>query len=197
VEKVAIEEMQEMKPNARTAVLREQPGRVPDGAEKHGTAIPARGWPSSRADLRRSASSPPVLRPASRRLFLKAGLTSLGALALWIMDRIARSAESIPEESETTLTVPWSAATGIHFYDPMIVVNSTGGVAVFSSKCPHLGCRINRTEGQELVCPCHGSRFNLQGEVVQGPAMRGLRSLPFGLDRAKDALHVTLGSSQT
>ena len=187
-----------MKPNARTAVLREQPGRVPDGAEKHGTAIPARGWPSSRADLRRSASSPPR-SPSSFAAAVPESGTYLSrrSRALDHGPHRAGSAESIPEESETTLTVPWSAATGIHFYDPMIVVNSTGGVAVFSSKCPHLGCRINRTEGQELVCPCHGSRFNLQGEVVQGPATRGLRSLPFGLDRAKVALHVTLGSSQT
>ena len=81
--------------------------------------------------------------------------------------------------------MPWSPAQTIRFYDPMIVVNRAGGVAVFSSQCPHMGCRINRTEGQELVCPCHGSRFNLQGDVVQGPATRGLGSLPFALDRAK------------
>jgi Rieske Fe-S protein len=79
----------------------------------------------------------------------------------------------------------------------MIVANRADGVAVFSSKCPHLGCRISRTEGRELVCPCHGSRFDLQGNVVHGPATRGLRSLPFALDRAKGVLGVTLGSSQT
>ncbi len=186
-----------MKPDARTAVLDEQPSRVPHGAEKHEPAIPARGLLFNQGELRRSASPPPVLRPASRRLFLKAGMTSLGALALWIMDRVARNTESIPENSETIITVPWSAAQEIHFYDPIIVVNRTGGVAVFSSKCPHLGCRINRTEGKELACPCHGSRFDLQGDVVHGPATRGLRALPFALDRAKGVLRVTLGSSQT
>lgn len=185
-----------MTPNARTTVLDEQPDRVPHGAERHEPAIAARGLLFSQGDLRRSLSPTQVFRPASRRLFLKAGITTLGALALWIMDRIARDAESIPENSETTLTVSWSAAQAIHFYDPMIVVNRTDSVAVLSSKCPHLGCRINRTEGGELVCPCHGSRFDLHGNVVLGPAKRGLRSLPFALDRAKAQLRVTLGSGQ-
>jgi nitrite reductase/ring-hydroxylating ferredoxin subunit len=189
--------MQEMKPDARTAVLDEQPDRVSHGAERHEPAIPARGLLFIPGDLRRSASPPAVLRPASRRLFLKAGMTALGALALWLMDRMARDEESIPENSETTLTVPWSAAQEIHFYDPMIAVNRADAVAVFSSKCPHLGCRINRTEGGELVCPCHGSRFDLQGNVVHGPATRSLSSLPYALDRAKAILRVTLGSSQT
>lgn len=186
-----------MKPDARTAVLDEQPGPVQRGAERHEPVIPARALLLSEGDLRRSAPTPVVLRPASRRLFLKAGMTFLGALALWIMDRVARNTESIPENSETTLTVPWSAAQGVHFYDPMIVANRADGVAVFSSKCPHLGCRINRTEGGELVCPCHGSRFDLQGNVVHGPATRSLSSLPYALDRAKAILRVTLGSSQT
>ncbi len=186
-----------MTPNARTADFDEQPDRVLHGAERHEPVIAARGLLYSQGDLRRSLSPASVFRPASRRLFLKTGITSLGALALWIMDRIAWDAESIPENSETTLTVSWSAAQAIHFYDPMIVVNRTDAVAVFSSQCPHLGCRVNRTEGRELVCPCHGSRFDLGGNVVHGPAARGLRSLPFALDRAKAALRVTLGSSQT
>jgi nitrite reductase/ring-hydroxylating ferredoxin subunit len=189
--------MQEMKTDARTAVLDEQPGRVRPGAERREPKIPARGLRFSQGDPQRSASPPSVLRHASRRLFLKAGITSLGAFALWIMDRVARNTESIPENSETTLTVPWSAAQGIHFYDRTIVANGADGVAVFSSKCPHLGCRINRTEGSELVCPCHGSRFDLQGNVVQGPATRSLSSLPYALDRAKAVLRVTLGSGRT
>lgn len=95
-----------MKPDARTAVLDEQPDRVSHGAERHEPAIPARGLLFIPGDLRRSASPPAVLRPASRRLFLKAGMTALGALALWLMDRMARDEESIPENSETSSLCP-------------------------------------------------------------------------------------------
>ncbi|MFP5234467.1 MAG: ubiquinol-cytochrome c reductase iron-sulfur subunit [Acidobacteriota bacterium] len=112
------------------------------------------------------------------------------------MDRLIRRSESLPESTERILVVPWNSALGVHFYDRVIVVNSARGAAVFSATCTHLGCRINCTEGDELVCPCHGSRFSLQGEVAHGPAGHPLRALPFQVDRANGRLHITLEGSQ-
>ena len=44
-----------------------------------------------------------------------------------------------------------------------------------SRKCTHLGCRINYIEkGNYLECPCHQSRFSLQGQVLRGPAEKPL-----------------------
>ncbi|RMG92248.1 MAG: ubiquinol-cytochrome c reductase iron-sulfur subunit [Zetaproteobacteria bacterium] len=49
----------------------------------------------------------------------------------------------------------------------------------FSPKCPHLGCNVHwSSEEQQFLCPCHGSRFNLEGNVTGGPAPRGLDTLP-------------------
>ena len=42
--------------------------------------------------------------------------------------------------------------------------------------CTHLGCTGTVTP-TELVCPCHGSRFDRQGAVLKGPAERPLRRL--------------------
>lgn len=42
-----------------------------------------------------------------------------------------------------------------------------------SAVCTHLGCTVNRA-GQGYHCPCHGSVFNDQGNVVSGPAPRPL-----------------------
>ncbi len=128
----------------------------------------------------------------SRRLFLKTALASLGGAAIWLMNKAAKRAEIIPENAENILTVPWNPGHGVHFFDRLIVINNSAGIAVFSSLCPHLGCRIDKIEGAELVCPCHGSRFNLSGELVHGPAMRALRPLPFALDRSNSVLRVTL-----
>ena len=42
--------------------------------------------------------------------------------------------------------------------------------------CTHLGCTVTVT-GSGLSCPCHGSRFDRQGKVLQGPADRPLSRL--------------------
>lgn len=38
-----------------------------------------------------------------------------------------------------------------------------------STKCTHRGCQVEAAANQ-LVCPCHGSVFSLNGERLQGPA---------------------------
>jgi len=186
-----------MNTGAQTAVMNKEPVLVADEANECTRLHAYEREFNPTYDLQCSSAPGPAPHHNSRRLFVKAGIISLGAVALWLMDSLARRTESIPENSENTLVVPWNAAQGVHFYDRMIVVNGASGVAVFSSTCPHLGCRINRTEGTELVCPCHGSRFSLQGKVAHGPSMRGLRALPFELDRANGVLRVTLESNQT
>jgi cytochrome b6-f complex iron-sulfur subunit len=42
--------------------------------------------------------------------------------------------------------------------------------------CTHLGCTVTVT-GSGLSCPCHGSRFDRQGRVLNGPADRHLGRL--------------------
>lgn len=53
--------------------------------------------------------------------------------------------------------------------------DETGLTHRFAAECPHLGCVIcwNSTE-HTWDCPCHGSRFDPFGHVVNGPANRDL-----------------------
>ncbi|MGI5141759.1 MULTISPECIES: FAD-dependent oxidoreductase [unclassified Streptomyces] len=50
-----------------------------------------------------------------------------------------------------------------------------GRLHALSARCTHLGCLVafSRAE-QAWECPCHGSRFGLDGRVLQGPATRPL-----------------------
>lgn len=42
-------------------------------------------------------------------------------------------------------------------------------------RCPHLGCRLSWNPDEETWdCPCHGSRFDRQGTLLEGPAQTNL-----------------------
>ena len=56
---------------------------------------------------------------------------------------------------------------------------SANGTEVLTAVCPHLGCEVpwNAAEGK-FVCPCHGSKFAADGALLEGPAERGMDTLP-------------------
>jgi len=59
---------------------------------------------------------------------------------------------------------------------PAITLN----FVLFSSICPHLGCKFDWVSGaKRFICPCHGSQFDVVGAKLAGPAPRGLDPLPF------------------
>ncbi len=58
----------------------------------------------------------------------------------------------------------------------MVIRASSTQVLALSAICTHSGCSMNYLAGQHLLdCPCHGSQFDEQGRVVQGPARQSLK----------------------
>jgi len=58
-----------------------------------------------------------------------------------------------------------------------------GTLHAVSARCTHLGCLV-RWNGAERSwdCPCHGSRFALDGTVLEGPAVHRLERKPLAPD---------------
>lgn len=57
----------------------------------------------------------------------------------------------------------------------LYVVRKGNTYRALSGICPHLGCTVNVVTGKEpFLCPCHGSHFGKNGDVVSGPSPRGL-----------------------
>ncbi len=50
-----------------------------------------------------------------------------------------------------------------------------GAVHRYSAVCPHLGCIVKWNYGEKTWdCPCHGSRYDAYGRVVNGPSAEDL-----------------------
>lgn len=114
----------------------------------------------------------------SRRAFLLhcvlwSGWASLGlALIHWL-----RVPAYAPSERHVELDTPESYALGVTslpLYQAWLVRSSKGFFAL-RAVCTHLGCPPRwEPEPKQFVCPCHDSRFDSEGALRQGPALRAL-----------------------
>lgn len=89
-----------------------------------------------------------------------------------------------PSEFEVDLDDPEFAALLtndswlLHPEYNVIIGNREGVLGAFSSVCPHSGCTRDWSLSTTIFsCRCHGSTFNSKGDLIEGPATRGLTSL--------------------
>ena len=117
-------------------------------------ASPRRRTGAALSATRRSAR-PASARPSRRR--------STGGL-LWPNKPAPSAAWSPSPKSDVPAPdgAPYRHNSG-HFY----LVHNDDGLLAFWWKCPHLGCTVPYVGPPEVPnafqCPCHGSRYNLEG----------------------------------
>jgi glycine/D-amino acid oxidase-like deaminating enzyme/nitrite reductase/ring-hydroxylating ferredoxin subunit len=65
--------------------------------------------------------------------------------------------------------------------------DDAGGLHAHSAVCPHLGCNVRWNNAERTWdCPCHGSRFDRAGHVLNGPATRDLVAAPLPAPGSSD-----------
>jgi Rieske Fe-S protein len=74
---------------------------------------------------------------------------------------------------------------GTIFADEKVVVTqpAEGDFKAFTAVCTHQGCLVGSVEGEEILCPCHGSVFSVvDGSVLGGPAPSPLEEVAISVD---------------
>lgn len=57
----------------------------------------------------------------------------------------------------------------------LLVIHTTREFKALSAVCTHLGCLVDfNKDRQQIVCPCHGGTFDVDGRVVSGPPPKAL-----------------------
>ena len=140
-------------------------------------------------------------RDFSERLALGSFWTAIGASLLG-MFKLLKPAVMPDATTRVKIGYPDELPAGTQKYfenEHLFVFSEAESIYAISAICPHLGCVVKRLEGGRFECPCHGSKFNAEGEVFAGPAPRGLDWLdvqraPNGVLYADTAVSVPSGS---
>ncbi|HYB94028.1 MAG TPA: FAD-dependent oxidoreductase [Vicinamibacterales bacterium] len=99
--------------------------------------------------------------------FAKEAANMAAQYADWVTGGDVESADQIAKDSGAVLR---KGALKVACYR-----DQTGALHERSAVCPHLGCIVQWNPAEKTWdCPCHGSRFDKFGEVINGPANDGL-----------------------
>jgi Rieske Fe-S protein len=102
---------------------------------------------------------------------------------------ISSSQKTTAQQSSQTVTADISQAAftalqtvgGAAYADSnrlVLIRSSANQVTALSAICTHAGCTVSLPNSGSIQCSCHGSAFNLQGAVTNGPAQTNLPSYP-------------------
>ena len=122
----------------------------------------------------RTLSRRDFLKLASAAILTASGLLGLEGLFLFLN---TQTEPLPPTEFDLGLASNYPPGSRTVLPDiPALLLHAQSGYSAISLVCTHLGCSVeSKPEG--FACPCHGSRFDPQGNVTRGPANKPLRSL--------------------
>lgn len=143
----------------------------------------------------------PFETPKSRRTILK--FLMGGSLAGVWMSLVYPLVRYLipPAEANVTTNEALAASTGdlkpntaktfrFGSHPALLVRLPNGEYKSLSAVCTHLGCTVQyQPETQQIWCPCHNGRYDLDGRNIQGPPPRPL--VAFDVNVRGEEIHVS------
>ncbi len=114
------------------------------------------------------------LRMATTGVLGAAGLVGLGELLRFLAFESADAPKTVFDVGDAA-QFPAGSRTVLSDV-PAVLFATASGFKAMSLVCTHLGCMVEEADGG-FKCPCHGSRYDAQGNVERGPARLPLRQL--------------------
>ncbi len=92
--------------------------------------------------------------------------------AIWVeAATLSRLSPGVPQQVVLSPSMPgWKSRQDLEVF---VIAQVASTVLVLSSQCTHQGCPVD-WKGDRFSCPCHGSAFNQEGAVLNGPATKSL-----------------------
>lgn len=123
----------------------------------------------------------------TRRKFVWASI--FGFFAVWLVAMVRFFFPRVLFEPKTRIRLGYPSDYGMGVdtrhrpTDRIWVVRDAGKLFVILAKCPHLGCTPDWKEREnKFKCPCHGSGFDMEGYVFEGPSPRAMDRVHVELD---------------
>jgi cytochrome b6-f complex iron-sulfur subunit len=115
------------------------------------------------------------LKIAATALLTASGLLGLGGLFRFLDYQQAESA------TQTEFDLGLASAFPIDSHAlladvPAVLFHKKSGFGALSLVCAHLGCTVEQ-KADGFICPCHGSRYDADGNLLRGPSQKSLRTL--------------------
>ncbi len=131
----------------------------------------------------------------SKRSFIKIFLSLitvlLTGLVSWAIAKFAAFSGEKAQIREIPQSVIDQLEPGVPLHYPdagvwLVKDANKSNIMVYDDRCPHLGCKYNWIPDKKVFeCPCHGSVFDVNGQVKKGPANRAVTKLKLSLDEKK------------
>jgi glycine/D-amino acid oxidase-like deaminating enzyme len=115
-----------------------------------------------------------VHRKSAPNIYVATGFNKWGMTGTMVAANVLRDLITLGSSEYEELFSPQRS-----MLQPQLLVNglsALGNLLLPGKRCPHMGCALRWNKAERTWdCPCHGSRFDEGGKLLNNPAKRGMR----------------------